>query len=706
MEWLLLLLLGSLAAGAVYWTGSSKSSTPTATGSGPQSSPDLPERHEKAPVIDVLPKDIAKVRDALSRIPEPIKPTVVDAPEGAKAAAEKLKQELKKKKKPLKVTYDTNQIIPKSSPHAFHRRPLQTAEQFVEEQQAEEALNLYQRVNKRIENQDINQKINSNIEDIRRWLEDLESDEDEPITLPEIIIPLSTQALALESLSEGLRKLTETLSNDIVRALNANQLPVRLPTTQPIDKPLQPDSTRSSDQDQAISEAQPAITPTAQSVAPIIQQFFVNQSPVSLSGNEAAGVPSITMQPQPLPIGPSVAVGAWDFFKHANDSFQFDQKGRLITDGRTDEDFEKEWQKYSQLPLTDRRTGDERRHPADETDEFADRRSPTDRRNNDLFLERDSFLDSWKRHEERKQLLEDRDKAGLPPYQGQPIQFAEVYPSTEPIGLPEAGDHPLDKALEEASSIADQIQTVQAIETTQTNRVNQELIPPLELPDPKPYKAPNFEMAGQIPTASAHSTVEIVAEPLDAIQLPEPETYSDITYPSAPEQSTAAEERPEITSPPEKPAPKESKSEPPPIDATASQAEELGEGVEAAEFPDMPELPEEKGPVQEIRGVLELKPPDEDDAPFLTLTYDFAKIPDSFKLSRDYHTMEFVYYKYKPMLIKAQEFARRKMLKSALNYYRVIKSQNIPPEFRRMVNRNIQDITDYLEKFMMSRSSD
>jgi hypothetical protein len=68
--------------------------------------------------------------------------------------------------------------------------------------------------------------------------------------------------------------------------------------------------------------------------------------------------------------------------------------------------------------------------------------------------------------------------------------------------------------------------------------------------------------------------------------------------------------------------------------------------------------------------------------------------------------MEFVYYKYKPMLIKAQEFARRKMLKSALNYYRVIKSQNIPPEFRRMVNRNIQDITDYLEKFMMSRSGD
>ncbi|MBW7857458.1 MAG: hypothetical protein H3C43_03985 [Leptonema sp. (in: Bacteria)] len=678
MEWLLLLLLGSLAAGAVYWTGSSKPAAPPAAGSGPQSSPDLPERKERAPVIDVSPQDLAKVRDTLSRIPEPVKPTVISAPDGAKASAEKLKQDLKKKKKPLKVSYDTDQIIPRSSPHAFHRRPLQSAEQFVEEERAEEALNLYERVNKRIENQDINNKINSNIEDIRRWLEDLESDEDEPITLPEIIIPLSTQALALENLSEGLRKLTETLSNDIAKALVANQTPISF-----------------SSQSQSLSQT-----------APIIQQFYVNQAPVSLSGNEAAGVPAITMQPSQLPIGPSVATGAWDFFKHATDDFQFDEQGRLITDGRTDEDFEKEWQKYSQLPLTDRRSGDERRQPTDETDEFADRRSPSDRRNNDLFLERDNFLDSWKRHEERKQLLEDRGQSPLPPYHGQPIQFTEVPPQTEPIGLPDAGDHPLDKALEEASSIADQIQA--NVQTTEVrSEAHSESLSPLELPNPKPYKEPNLELTSPIPTASSHSTVEIVAEPLEAIELPAPEAYRE---PKAPTESSDVSEQPAAhekpTQPDSKPE-KDAKSEqPPPIDATASQADELGEGVEAAEFPDMPELPEEKGPVQEIRGVLELKPPDEDDAPFLTLTYDFAKIPDSFKLSRDYHTMEFVYYKYKPMLIKAQEFARRKMLKSALNYYRVIKSQNIPPEFRRMVNRNIQDITDYLEKFMMSRSGD
>ncbi|MCB1175696.1 MAG: hypothetical protein KDK39_19130, partial [Leptospiraceae bacterium] len=143
--------------------------------------------------------------------------------------------------------------------------------------------------------------------------------------------------------------------------------------------------------------------------------------------------------------------------------------------------------------------------------------------------------------------------------------------------------------------------------------------------------------------------------------------------------------------------------------APAPMTPEFSEGVEdVGDFPDLDGFGDDaaekdKPAPQEIHGVLELKPPEEDDAPFLTLTYDFSKIPDSFKLSADYHTMEFAYYKYKPMLVKAQEFTRRKMLKNALNYYRVIKSQNIPTEFKRMINRNIQDITEYLEKFLMRR---
>ena len=125
------------------------------------------------------------------------------------------------------------------------------------------------------------------------------------------------------------------------------------------------------------------------------------------------------------------------------------------------------------------------------------------------------------------------------------------------------------------------------------------------------------------------------------------------------------------------------------------------EGAQISEIPELPPPPPE--PERTIHGILELKPPEIDDAPFLTLTYDFSKIPHPFKLSKNYSIMEYSYYKYKPMLMKAQEFARRKMLKNALNYYRVIKSQNIPPELKNMINRNITDITEFLEKFIMSK---
>ena len=118
--------------------------------------------------------------------------------------------------------------------------------------------------------------------------------------------------------------------------------------------------------------------------------------------------------------------------------------------------------------------------------------------------------------------------------------------------------------------------------------------------------------------------------------------------------------------------------------------------------PSIPPAEEEKSNVQEIRGVLELKPPDQEDMPFLTLTYDFTRIPYKSVLSKDHNILEYAYYKYKPMLVKAHSFLKRKQITQALNYYRVIREQNIPREFKRMIDRNIQDITEYLEKYLMS----
>jgi len=212
-----------------------------------------------------------------------------------------------------------------------------------------------------------------------------------------------------------------------------------------------------------------------------------------------------------------------------------------------------------------------------------------------------------------------------------------------------------------------------------------------------------------------YSKIEIIEPPinLEELNLPDPEEIiveelEQKSFPSMPQQEypQPLQEQQEQTEASQKPEELEEGMPQPQEPSMEPKQEQLSEGVEELDFPDVPEAPEKKGPVQEIRGVLELKPPDEDDAPFLTLTYDFSKIPDSFQLSKNYHTLEYVYYKYKPLLIKAQEFARRKMLKNALNYYRMIKSQNIPPEFKRMINRNIQDITDYIEKFMMSRTND
>jgi hypothetical protein len=163
---------------------------------------------------------------------------------------------------------------------------------------------------------------------------------------------------------------------------------------------------------------------------------------------------------------------------------------------------------------------------------------------------------------------------------------------------------------------------------------------------------------------------------------------------------------------------------PPPLAADGASAEEPGDGV--MEQPDIPQMSpdgqamaggggdeeggsgeekEEENKVQEIRGVLELKTPDQEDTPFLTLTYDFTKIPHAYRLAKDNGIFEYAYYKYKPMLVKAHQFIKRKQITRALNYYRVIREQQIPSEFRHMVDRNIKDITEYLQKYLVTRAN-
>lgn len=86
--------------------------------------------------------------------------------------------------------------------------------------------------------------------------------------------------------------------------------------------------------------------------------------------------------------------------------------------------------------------------------------------------------------------------------------------------------------------------------------------------------------------------------------------------------------------------------------------------------------------------------------PILKVSYDFKKLPDEFSLSREKNILEYSFYKYKPMLQKADEFIKHRQVRDAINYYKVVADQNIPVEFKAMIKKNIRDLTEYLEKYL------
>lgn len=954
MEWLLLLFLSSIATGAIAYflreepkiikeQEISKESKPI---------PSIPEVKQKVS-LKIDKEDIQKFKEFVEGMPTPIQPEVHHT-QDLKEEVHKIKKEILRKKKPLKVTYTTDEIIPRASPFSRHRRPLLNAEKFVEEQKAKEALTIYERLEKRIPDEEIKQKIRKNIEDIKNWLLGIE--EEEPIEFPEIIIPLNTQVFAIEQFNEGLKKISEDIANEITKILKDN-LSEKL--DQSINKTKihelsadkiygnniilkggkdseeifetgseEPKSVAKSDiggikehiknktneskfsefanevnykerenkslrsrneditanvkelkiekveggieiggmgggigvgslQNEMVSskklksqtlgkedipsheETQKEKIQTTQessgsiysekklekakdiltelkseeekqknekndlktngfttqlkekyediskSVRQVIHNDYTNiyyqyfpKIPDSLT-QKKEGIAKIDFIPVYAPIGPKVPTKMeeyWEGFTE-KEGFQFDEEGNLITDGWTDKDFEKEWEKYKHLPLIDRRSGIDRRKDYNFDPTRPDRRKGEDRRKVNLFEEREQFLEKYKKHQERKKALQEKSKylekinqlkfLDFPPV----IQITPYKEELEQIELPEPKIESFSKELEDL--IKDKVEKELIVEEDGIKKEEEVSYPKINFPEsiseeitgsfskelgdlikgkvekeliveeggikkeeeisfPKinfpesiskeeftelleikfPESSLQEQEANFIPLEETKtiSKVEIIEPKLQELFLPDPMLPEEI--PSKNNFDKKEDKQSEMESS-EEILPEEQKEESetqledqylPTEKSSEKEKQQFGEGVEELDYPQIPDIPETKGPVQEIRGVLELKPPDEEDAPFLTLTYDFSKIPDSFQLSKNYHTLEYVYYKYKPLLIKAQEFARRKMIKNALNYYRMIKSQNIPPEFKRMINRNIQDITDYIEKFMMSRS--
>ncbi|EKN86564.1 hypothetical protein [Leptospira interrogans] len=634
-----------------------------------------------------------------------------------------------RKKPKLNLKNKVDDIIRNNSKFANHRRPLINAEALVDKESYNGALEIYKRTKTRIPDEEIQNKIQENIDQIQ---DHLESDEDEvyrPDRYDGPPIPLGDLVRAIKDISESLGDtIAKGFSNPISIPLSPwdpGAIPGPPPTPEKfppgpvsyqIVSPIPPEehiplpSPGTPTPSGGAGGAGGVGTPTpsggagssgggAGGVGTPTSSGGTGGSgggagggvgtPTSSggtgsSGGGAGGVGTPTSSGGAGGSGggagggvgtPTSSSGAGGSGGGTAGTYPQSYSEPNAMDLPDDTFFSEEWEKFKDLPLVDRRTGENRRSGTERRagSKRKDRRQGEDRRKEDLFKLRDEYLkqkEEQKKREREEAGFEAQDSADFdwteaPARDELPPFLAPVLPKIEliPIRLPDPQDKTIRPEEEETS------QTPSS--TSQSGEIRLEA-----------------------PTTS--ETPEKIPTPLELpkIGLPDPEyqktgeTTPEIPHlaPASSDDSTVADETPEI-------------------EVLEGGLEPLGEDVEEDTGSGGDEStggPKEEEP-RMIHGILELKPPEVDDAPFLTLTYDFDKIPHAFKLSKNYSIMEYSYYKYKPMLVKAQEFARRKMLKNALNYYRVIKSQNIPPELRKMINRNIKDITEFMEKYLMAK---
>ncbi|WP_017861435.1 hypothetical protein [Leptospira interrogans] len=653
MTTLLLFMLGLLSAGAGAYTlfkdkpapkdsdlGKSSSKT-----SGSETRTDSNLRSDRGKEIPVDPQSGKEQQPLSERESKP-----------GKEDPQKHKEEFPglRKKPKLNLKNKVDDIIRNNSKFANHRRPLINAEALVDKESYNGALEIYKRTKTRIPDEEIQNKIQENIDQIQ---DHLESDEDEVYRPDRYDGP----PIPLGDLVRAIKDISESLGDTIAKGFS-----------NPISIPLSPWDPGAIPGPPPTPEKFPPGPVSYQIVSPIPPEEHIplpspgTPTPSGGAGGSGGGAGGVgTPTPSSGTGGSGGGAGTY--------SQSYSEPNAM--DLPDDTFFSEEWEKFKDLPLVDRRTGENRRSGTERRagSKRKDRRQGEDRRKEDLFKLRDEYLkqkEEQKKREREEAGFEAQDSADFdwteaPARDELPPFLAPVLPKIEliPIRLPDPQDKTIRPEEEETS------QTPSS--TSQSGEIRLEA-----------------------PTTS--ETPEKIPTPLELpkIGLPDPEyqktgeTTPEIPHlaPASSDDSTVADETPEI-------------------EVLEGGLEPLGEDVEEDTGSGGDEStggPKEEEP-RMIHGILELKPPEVDDAPFLTLTYDFDKIPHAFKLSKNYSIMEYSYYKYKPMLVKAQEFARRKMLKNALNYYRVIKSQNIPPELRKMINRNIKDITEFMEKYLMAK---
>ncbi len=78
----------------------------------------------------------------------------------------------------------------------------------------------------------------------------------------------------------------------------------------------------------------------------------------------------------------------------------------------------------------------------------------------------------------------------------------------------------------------------------------------------------------------------------------------------------------------------------------------------------------------------------------LVFSFDFNRIPWNSKLIGS------AYQKYKPILVRAQNFAYKNKIRVAIDCFEVVENQNIPRELREMIHQNKIDLLKYIKDKM------
>ncbi|WP_081605074.1 hypothetical protein [Leptospira alstonii] len=663
MTTLLLFMLGLLSAGAGAYTLFKDKPSPKDSDSGKSSSGGAGDSNVRGDRGKEIPVPGGPSGSQMGGPPAQggtgQQPLSAGEPKLGKEDSQKHKEEFPglRKKPKLNLKNKVDDIIRNNSKFANHRRPLINAEALVDKESFNGALEIYKRTKTRVPDEEIQKKIQENIDQIQ---DHLESD-DEDVYRPD---HFGGPPIPLGDLVRAIRDISDSLGDTIAKGFS-HSIPLPL---SPLDPGAVSGSSETGPVSYQIFSPGPPLPPEDPIPLPSPEAGEKSGGGVGTpaGGGGGSGSPGAGSGGVGTPTGGGGGSGSPGAGPGYSEPSPMDLPDDTF--------FSEEWEKFKDLPLVDRRTGESRRSGPDRrgaNSNRKDRRQDEDRRKEDLFKLRDEYLKQKEEQKKREReetssqtqepttdyeyLPETSFRDDLPPF------LASVIPKIElvPIRLPD----PQDKTVR----------------------------PPEEKPPEALSSTPSGEVRLEAPPSSEAPEKESKPLELPKIGLPEPEYQK------------AGETTPEIPHL----APETGASEPdetPEIELLEGGLQPLGEEeTESGGGEDESGGGSKKEEPTMIHGILELKPPEVDDAPFLTLTYDFNKIPHAFKLSKNYSIMEYSYYKYKPMLVKAQEFARRKMLKNALNYYRVIKSQNIPPELRKMINRNIKDITEFMEKYLMAK---